>query len=105
MPQPAERDLPHHGDGRGVQQLGRTRAGERGPDQDFALLVDDEPGPALVAVRGQGRPGDVTDLVVGGADRPALAATPAHPTTISPTKSPMCSTYTRVSRTRFLSSK
>ena len=35
----------------------------------------------------------------------ALAATPAHPATISPTKSPMCSTYTRVGRARFLSSK
>src|SRR5260370_39025248 len=68
VPQPSARHLAHDGDGRRVQQLAGARARDRGPDQDLALLVDNEPGPARVPVRGEPRARHLADLVIDGAD-------------------------------------
>ncbi len=43
MPEILERHLPDDGDRRRVQRLGHLRAGDRRPDDDAAILVDDEP--------------------------------------------------------------
>ncbi len=48
MPQPRERDLTDDRDRRGVQEVGDLGAGDGGPDDDVALLVDQETARAAV---------------------------------------------------------
>lgn len=70
MPQTLDRHLPGDGDGGRVQQLGDTRPGEGGADDDLALTVDEyaRPAPVVGAVLDGTR--EVADVVVDDLDVP-----------------------------------
>src|ERR687896_305082 len=67
--EPVEGDLPHHGDGRRLEEVGHLRPGDRGAHHHAAVLVHHEPSRAARAVAAvEARPGVPLGRDVGRAD-------------------------------------